>query len=150
MSIKIYLNIAMLVIYILSTGAFRLQWQSWVVLRESIWSIKLKYFLSSPWQKKFADLCSSLTLHFTCSIALAFAYKLSYYIFACVFICLCLPTRSFGGQTFSILNCCIVQDIEGTLKIYVLHELMNQSMQFLDQMIGSEAYIGSSTHSFIQ
>ena len=39
----------------ISKAAFMLQWQSWVIVIETVWPTQPKILFSGPLQKKFAD-----------------------------------------------------------------------------------------------
>lgn len=52
--VNTYWVTAMPIVYVLSKATFVLQWQSWVVIKETIWFTKPYYFLSGPFQKMLA------------------------------------------------------------------------------------------------
>ena len=57
--IKVYWNIAMLIIYTLSMAAFALHQQSWIAAAETLWPAKPKTFTIWPFTEKVANPCSS-------------------------------------------------------------------------------------------
>lgn len=71
----------------MSIAAFMLLWQSSVAAIHGTWLTKPKIVSLWPFQEMFADLFSSLIVHFSFSLALAIGYKLfHYYLLVYLFV----------------------------------------------------------------